>query len=75
MRNISKAISGAGLLISGSLFINLVMAGMDWKRIGEYGLFHELSLRGCAPIMFWIGVFLAVIGVVFVLTSAFQDKE
>lgn len=39
MRNISKAISGAGLLISGSLFINLVIAGMDWKRIGEYGCF------------------------------------
>lgn len=75
MKRISNAISGGSLLISGVLILNLVMAGMDWRRISAYGLMHELELRGCAPAMFWISIIFMVVGIIFLLVSTFRFKD
>lgn len=77
MEMVSKSITGGSLLISGTLVLNLVMAGMDWNRIEEYGLFHELGLRGIAPLMFILGVGLMLIGII-VLIKGYKfeiDKD
>lgn len=75
MERLYGAISGGSMLISGTLILNLVMAGMDWMRIGKYGLFNELGNRGIAPIMFIIGVLLMIVGLIFIFVAPFSEKE
>jgi uncharacterized membrane protein len=75
MKKIAKSISGGSLLISGTLILNLVMAGMDWTRINTYGLFHELSLRGIAPIMFIISIAFFIIGIILLIMACVSDEK
>lgn len=74
MKRIVGAISGGSMLISGTLVLNLVMAGMDWGRIADYGLFHELGIRG-ATFMFLIGVAFMIVGCICMGVAAFAEPE
>ena len=75
MKEIAAAIKGGSLLISGTIILNLVLAGMDWRRIGEYGLFNELGNAGIAPLVFIVGLVLMIIGCVFIGASSSIEEE
>ena len=75
MKEIAAAIKGGSLLISGTIILNLVLAGMDWRRIGEYGLFNELGNAGIAPLVFIFGLVLMIIGCVFIGASSSIEEE
>lgn len=64
MKNIVKAIGGAGFLMSGSTMMTWVLSVLDWKsRVGRYGFFHELDVYGVST-PFWIAAVFCLIGVV-----------
>ncbi len=73
MNKIYIAITGGSLLISGTMMLNLVMAGMDWKRINIYGIMHELNLKGIAPTMFFIATTLMILGIILLAYNFFSN--
>lgn len=75
MKELVKTISGSSILISGTLLLNLVMSQMDWRRIGDYGLFNEFGKAGIAPLVFIITVILMIIGFIGIGTSTFNVEE
>ena len=75
MKELVKTISSSSILISGTLLLNLVMSQMDWRRIGDYGLFNELGNAGIAPLVFIMAVILMIIGFIGIGTVTFNVEE
>ena len=75
MKKLVSAISGGSLLISGAIILHFVFSGLDWLRIGDYGLFNELGNGGILVFVFIIGVALLIIGLFLALYSAFGEEE
>lgn len=75
MEEVVKVIAGIGVLISGTMIINLVFGGLDWGRVSQYGLFHELFLIGIFGIViFVIGIIFMIIGIK-LIAEAIKDSE
>jgi hypothetical protein len=68
-----KSISGAGFTISGVLLWILAMSGLDWRRVRDYGLMHEVGLYSeFLMIVFWMGTIFIILGVILMLLGAFE---
>ena len=75
MKKLVKAISGIGFLISGSSLMVFALSVLDWKdRVGQYGLFHELSVYSVEGV-FWVAAVVVLIGVLLCVSDLLSNKE
>lgn len=73
MKGLTKAIGGAGLTISGAILWFLIFAGLDFRRVSEYGLFHEIGLKSVYPVLIFLFASLIIIlGIVFIFSGIFD---
>jgi len=77
MKNIARAVGGAGLSISGVLMCALVLSRLDWRRVENYGIVHEISLYGTViGTIFVVSIVFILCGVWLILYGAFgKDNE
>ena len=71
-----KCICGAGLSITGALLLFPIMLMLDWRRVREYGLFHEIDLYSTFPlIIFLLGMLFIIAGVVLMIVGTFASND
>ena len=75
MKLIARVLTGGSFLISGIMLMCSIFPILDWKRVAQFGLMHELNLNGSALTFFLIGLTLSILGVITMLYHCLFVKE
>lgn len=71
-----KCICGAGLSITGALLLFPIMLMLDWRRVRQYGLLHEVDLYSTFPlIIFLLGMIFIIAGVILMVAGVFTSND